>query len=69
MVWKLVQLFAINSTKGDGMNVLENKQLGNRELRETVIHWLTQGKPLNQTFRDTNIKKDLANSSTPSLQL
>ena len=48
---------------------LENKQLGNRELRETVIHWLTQGKPLNQTFRDTNIKKDLANSSTPSLQL
>jgi hypothetical protein len=69
MVWKLIQLFAINSTKGDGMNVLENKQLGNRKLRETVIHWLTQGKPLNQTFRDTNIKKDLANSSTPSLQL
>jgi len=43
MIWKLVQLFAVNSTKGDGMNVLDNKQVGNRELRQTVIEWLTDG--------------------------
>jgi hypothetical protein len=34
-----------------------------------VIDWLTEGKPLAETFRDTNIKKDYANLSSPSLQL
>ena len=51
------------------MNVLDHKHQGNRDLRDSVIAWLTDNKPLAHTFRDTNIKKDYANLSSSSFSL
>ena len=51
------------------MNILDSKQPGNKALRETIISWLTKGKSLRQTLRDTNIKKDLAKVTSTNLQL